>query len=111
MEVFGYLFLIAIWMIANPLAGIVMYLLPVIFALILRKKNALPIVILTILLGWFFPAWILFFLWSIFGERNNSSSTANWKTKDRPCQFCSKFFPKELDTCPHCGKKQHGYEV
>lgn len=112
MEFFGYLFVVVIWMMAHPLAGVLVYLLPVIFALILKKQSTLPIVILTILLGWFFPAWILFLLWSVFGEtKSGDTSYGADDRKDRLCQFCTTFFPKEQTICPKCGKEQREIDV
>lgn len=112
MEFFGYLFVIVVWMMANPIAGIIIYLLPVFFALLLQKRSAFPIIILTILLGWFFPAWIIFLLWSVFGEKklqNGLNDTVNMH--ERACQFCSHFFPEEQTRCPKCGKEQRTIDV
>ncbi|HEO9810840.1 TPA: superinfection immunity protein [Klebsiella variicola] len=107
MELLGYLFVIGVFLIANPILGLIVYLIPAILAALLRKTNTFPIIVLDILFGWFLPVWIALLLWSVFGKmREGSNYKVGYERKDKICQFCPKFFPMELTSCPHCGKEQ-----
>jgi hypothetical protein len=63
-------------LVVNPAVGIGLYIVPLVFALLSKKKNALPIVFMNILTGWLLPAWILLFLWAIFGEKATSGTNS-----------------------------------
>ncbi len=52
----------------NPILGIVIYLIPPIVAFIRNTKNFWPQTIISILLGWVTPVWIVVLVWAIFGE-------------------------------------------
>jgi hypothetical protein len=112
LEAFAYLFVIVIWIMANPLVGLLIYFLPLIIALIFSKRNAMPIVILNILLGWFTPLWLILFVWGIFGEKKRmiEGKEESLDMSNKSCQYCAKLFPKTLERCPHCGKDQLKYD-
>lgn len=70
MEILSYLIVTTIFFAINPLVGILYYLFPSLIAVILRKRNALIIILFNIIMGWFLPTWIIIFLWSILGEKS-----------------------------------------
>lgn len=69
MELFAWIVAIYIWLWANPLVSIVIYVIPLIIALIRRHKSATMVVILNILFGWILLLWIILLIWASFGER------------------------------------------
>ncbi|EEB7838033.1 superinfection immunity protein [Salmonella enterica subsp. enterica] len=69
MEVFAWIVAIYIWLWANPLVSIIIYVIPLIIALIRRHKSATMVVILNILFGWILLLWIILLIWASFGER------------------------------------------
>ncbi|MCJ3066443.1 superinfection immunity protein [Klebsiella pneumoniae] len=70
MEVLSYLFVATLFFAINPVVGILFYFFPSLIAVILRKRNALIIILFNIVMGWFLPTWIIIFLWSILGEKS-----------------------------------------
>lgn len=52
----------------NPILGIVIYLIPPIVVFIRNTKNFWPQTIISVLLGWITPVWIVVLVWAIFGE-------------------------------------------
>lgn len=68
LDIIAAIFGIYIWLFHNPIIGIVIYLLPPIISFIRNTKNFWPLTIITILLGWITPVWIVTLVWSIFGE-------------------------------------------
>ncbi len=111
MEILSYLIVVTIFFAMNPLIGILFYIIPTLIALIFGKKNTLIIVLFNMIMGWFLPAWILLLLWAIFSEKKHTTEyQVNYKVSERSCQYCARFFPKEENRCPHCGKEQKEIE-
>lgn len=87
--------------------GILFYITPSIIALIFGKKNTIIIILLNLVMGWFLPAWVILLIWAVIAEyRQVTEYSADYNVNERSCQFCTKFFPKNEDICPHCGRKQ-----
>jgi hypothetical protein len=63
-------------LVMEPFVWICLYSVPLAIALLSKKRNAFPIIIINVLTGWFLPAWILLFLWAIFGEKSISGTTS-----------------------------------
>ena len=107
MELFAYIFAIGVFLVANPIIGLFVYILPLLLAALLRKQNLVAILLFTILFGWFLPIWIALLLWAILGEERDEKETeVYYNHNEKPCHFCAKMFSKELESCPHCKKQQ-----
>lgn len=73
MELFAWIIALYIWLMANPLISIILYVIPLIIALIRGHKSCTMVVILNILFGWIFLMWIILLLWSAFGDKNRKN--------------------------------------
>lgn len=69
MEIFAWIVALYIWLLANPLISIFIYVIPLVIALIRGHNSAIMIVIINILFGWIFLLWIILLIWAAFGER------------------------------------------
>ncbi len=67
MELFAWVIALYIWLMANPLISIILYVIPLVIALIRGHKSCAMVVILNILFGWIFLMWIILLLWSALG--------------------------------------------
>lgn len=45
--------------------GLAIYFLPTILALVMRKRNAVGIILLNIFLGWTFIGWVIALVWAL----------------------------------------------
>ena len=70
MELFAWVIALYIWLMANPLISIILYVIPLVIALIRGHKSCAMVVILNILFGWIFLMWIILLLWSALGDKN-----------------------------------------
>ncbi|WP_234262244.1 superinfection immunity protein [Klebsiella aerogenes] len=69
-EIFGWITAMYIWLFANPLVAIIIYLIPIIIAAMRKHKNTTMIVILGLFFGWIFLLWLILTLWAAFGEKH-----------------------------------------
>ncbi|CAD5617039.1 superinfection immunity protein [Escherichia coli] len=69
MELFAWVIALYIWLMANPLISIILYVIPLVIALIRGHKSCAMVVILNILFGWIFLMWIILLLWSALGDK------------------------------------------
>lgn len=61
---FGGILLFAV-MIIGGIGGLLLYFLPTIFAVVRRHRQAAPIILLNVFLGWTFLGWIAALIWSV----------------------------------------------
>ncbi|MFV0550832.1 MAG: superinfection immunity protein [Anaerorhabdus sp.] len=99
------------WLIANPVTGLFIYILPAIIAMLARKKSVIPIILIDLFLGWTFFGWWFALFWSIFGENNKKDAKVAFGVKREKgdsdiawCQHCGT--PIEGSECAKCGKKR-----
>ena len=71
-EFFGYIVAMYVWLMANPLVSIVLYILPIIIAAIRKHKSTGVIAIIGLLFGWIFLLWIILMIWAAFGEASKT---------------------------------------
>lgn len=69
-EIFGWITAMYIWLFANPLVAIIIYIIPIIIAAMRKHKNTTMIVILDLFFGWIFLLWLILILWAAFGEKH-----------------------------------------
>jgi hypothetical protein len=55
----------------DPLAGILLYILPLIIALVRGAKHKIAITLLDLLLGWLPVVWVALLIWSILSPQDN----------------------------------------
>lgn len=77
MEIFTWIVALYIWLMANPLVSIVLYVIPLIIALMRGHKSCTMVVILNILFGWIFLMWIILILWAAFGDKKPKDIQSN----------------------------------
>ncbi|HAX5282177.1 TPA: superinfection immunity protein [Escherichia coli] len=77
MEIFAWIVALYIWLMANPLVSIVLYVIPLIIALMRGHKSCTMVVILNILFGWIFLMWIILILWAAFGDKKPKDIQSN----------------------------------
>ncbi len=75
MELFAWVIALYIWLMANPLISIILYVIPLVIALIRGHKSCAMVVILNILFGWIFLMWIILLLWSALGDKKTERSS------------------------------------
>lgn len=61
--------LVAVAVIFGCFAGLALYFLPTIIALVRHKRNTPAIFVLNLLLGWSFVGWVVALVWSLSAER------------------------------------------
>ncbi|EDT6761338.1 superinfection immunity protein [Salmonella enterica] len=71
MELFAWIIAIYIWLFANPLISMIIYVIPLVIALIRHHNSVVMLVILNVLFGWIFLLWIILILWAMFGDNEN----------------------------------------
>ncbi|EJK0523142.1 superinfection immunity protein [Salmonella enterica] len=71
MELFAWIIAIYIWLFANPLISMLIYVIPLVIALIRHHNSVVMLVILNVLFGWIFLLWIILILWAMFGDNEN----------------------------------------
>ncbi|EJF8031341.1 superinfection immunity protein [Escherichia coli] len=77
MEIFAWIVALYIWLMDNPLVSIVLYVIPLIIALMRGHKSCTMVVILNILFGWIFLMWIILILWAAFGDKKPKDIQSN----------------------------------
>ncbi|EES3796554.1 TPA: superinfection immunity protein [Escherichia coli] len=77
MEIFTWIVALYIWLMANPLASIILYVIPLIIALMRGHKSCTMVVILNVLFGWIFLMWIILILWAAFGDKKPKDIQSN----------------------------------
>lgn len=84
------------------LIGIPLWLLPIFISK--GKQNRLPIVLITLLLGWTFLGWVGALIWAIISPKEEANLTYVYVCKK--CGF-KKGFEQELKMykCPQCGEE------
>ncbi|EJX3548560.1 superinfection immunity protein [Salmonella enterica] len=68
MELFAWIIALYIWLFANPLISMIIYVIPLVIALIRHHNSVVMLVILNILFGWIFLLWIILIMWAMFGD-------------------------------------------
>lgn len=74
MEVFAWIIAIYIWLFANPLISLIIYIIPLVIALIRQHNSVVMLIILNVLFGWIFILWIILILWAMFGDNQENES-------------------------------------
>lgn len=72
MEFFAFVLVLYVWLLANPVAAIIIYIIPSIIAVVRKSDSRGLLIIINILGGWFFILWIIVFIWSITGKQERS---------------------------------------
>lgn len=115
MDIFSVIIATTLFFAINPLIGLLVYMLPSILAALLLKDSIVIILLLNLIVGWFLPAWLVLFIWAILAKSKLMASlfyvsdkvAPQREIKDRCCQYCVCFFPKEKKVCPRCGREQN----
>ena len=90
---------------SNVVLGIFVYFMPGMLALLLRRQNSGPIVILNALLGWTVIGWWVFLLWSIFGKKSVPAEYPQLRNDVVAwCCYCGAAQKEMAGTCHSCGK-------
>ncbi|MBA3175216.1 superinfection immunity protein [Salmonella enterica] len=74
MEVFAWIIAIYIWLFANPLISLIIYIIPLVIALLRQHNSVVMLIILNVLFGWIFILWIILILWAMFGDNQKNES-------------------------------------
>jgi hypothetical protein len=70
-EILGWFLGIYIWLFANPIIALALYLLPIIIAFIRLHRNLPIIMIISLLFGWIFLLWLILVIWAAFGGQDD----------------------------------------
>ncbi|MDY3572297.1 superinfection immunity protein, partial [Enterobacter hormaechei] len=73
-EIIGWITGIYIWLFANPLVALILYLLPIIIAAIRLHRNMTIITIISLFFGWIFLLWLILVIWAAFGGQEEVRS-------------------------------------
>ena len=74
MELFAWIIALYIWLFANPLVSVIIYVIPLVIALIRQHNSVVMLIILNVLFGWIFILWIILILWAMFGDNDEKAS-------------------------------------
>lgn len=94
-------------------AGVALYFLPTIIAVVKHKANTSAITLLNLFLGWTLVGWFIALLWAVSNQQVDQPVVVRHVPAAPPapapppssvlCSACGKYSHAGSKFCPHCG--------